>query len=255
MILAIVQARMSSSRLPGKVLKPLAGAPSLARQLERIERARKIDHVMVATSRNREDDVIAGLCRDLATECFRGSLENVLERYYQAAKRHQPDHVVRLTADCPMTDWRLIDDMIDDHCRHGNDYSGIGMPRSYPKGLDAEIMTFAALEAAWRDSNTPYQREHVTPFLYQHKDRFRMSGISQARDWSKLRWTLDTPADYAMIAAVYEALYPSNPAFNREEIMAFLLDHPQVRELNADDEAKALYDALAKEAAAGASSA
>ena len=243
MILAILQARMSSTRLPGKVLKPLAGAPALQRQVERVARAERIDRLIVATSDRPEDDDIADICEGLGVSCYRGDLDNVLDRFYRAAQTLAPQHVVRLTGDCPLADWRLIDRLIETHLSGGYDYASTVMPRCYPKGLDAEIMTLAALETAWREAADPYQREHVTPLLYQsqNRSRFRLGSVSQAEDLSPLRWTLDRPEDYEMIAAVYQALYPRDPAFGTADILDYLLAHPEVRTLNADDEALAKY--------------
>ncbi len=248
MIVAILQARMSSTRLPGKVLKPLAGAPSLARQLERLERSMRLDRLVVATSVNPEDEAIATLCADRGTACFRGSLSDVLDRVYQAALSQAPlpDHVVRLTADCPLTDWRLIDSLIEVHLKGGFDYSSNTIPRSYPKGLDAEIVTLAALEEAWRKAANDYQREHVTPYFYQAGtcETFRIGSERQEENWEDLRWTLDTPEDYDMISAVYDALYGKNPAFTTTDVMAFLLAEHKVATLNADAKALSLYDRL-----------
>ena len=246
MILAILQARMSSTRLPGKVLKPLAGAPALERQLERVARAERIDRLIVATSDQPEDDAIAEISEALGIGCFRGDLDNVLDRFYRAAQALAPRHVVRLTGDCPLADWRLIDRLVETHVTGGYDYASTVMPRCYPKGLDAEIMTLAALETAWREAADPYQREHVTPLLYQpqHSSRFKLGSVSQAEDWSPLHWTLDRPEDYKMIAAVYQALYPQDPAFGTEDILDYLLAHPEVHALNADQRALAKYAEL-----------
>ena len=252
LILAILQARMSSTRLPGKVLRPLAGAPSLQRQLERIARCQTLDQVLVATSRGQDDDAIAGLCRSLGVGCFRGDLEDVLQRYYQAAAPIRPDHVVRLTADCPLTDWRLIDWLTDHHLAGGFDYCSNTDPRCYPKGLDVEIFTLAALERAQREATTAYQREHVTPYFYQPATRhlFRSGSVSQDLDWGCLRWTLDRPDDYAMIAALYERLHGDKPAFTTEDAMTLLLAEPALRALNADRQAAGIYRAIATRAAA-----
>lgn len=247
-VLAILQARMSSTRLPGKVLLPMLGEPAMARQLGRIKRACRLDNIIVATSVEPEDDRILAVSRDLGIECFRGSLHDVLDRYYQAALARGPDHVVRLTADCPLTDWRLIDEVVDLHLSGGYDYTSNGVERTYPIGLDAEIMTFAALEAAWRRSSEPDDREHVTRYLYHHPDQFRLGHLKQRQDLSVLRWTLDTQQDYEVIRPVFEALYPLDPDFTRHDVLRYLLAHPEIRILNADPKAKALYERLVIEA-------
>lgn len=247
MILGIIQARMSSTRLPGKVMKPLLGKPALARQLERLGHLKNADKVIVATSTGAEDDVIVDLCRQLAVDCFRGSLDDVLDRYYQAAKPHEPAHVLRVTSDCPLGDWRVIDAMITQHLEGGFDYTSNGLTRRFPDGQDAEIMTFATLEKLWREAEEPDHREHVSLFIYHHRDQFRLGHHVQDEDLSKLRWTLDWPKDYDLIKAVYEGLYPNNPDFTWQEALDYLLDHPEVRALNADDEALALYDRLERD--------
>lgn len=233
MIAAIIQARMSSSRLPGKVMKDLAGAPMLARQLERVARARRLDRVEVATSEVREDDVIVRLCAKLEIPCFRGALDDVLDRCYQAARHHAPEHIVRLTADCPLADWGVIDSAIRLHLSGGYDYTSNIMERSFPRGLDVEVMTFTALETAWREAELPSEREHVTPFLLNRPGTYRLGSLTRSPSLAKHRWTVDYPEDHAFVRAVYEALYPRNPAFTSEDVLAFLAANPQVRALNA----------------------
>ncbi len=250
MILGIVQTRTTSTRLPGKVLLPLAGAPSLQRQLERLSRVGGWDRLIVATSEQPSDDPVAALCDALGQDVFRGSLDNVLDRFYMAALPHRPEQVVRLTADCPLTDWRVIDRLIAFHLAGGYDYTSNALERRFPVGLDCEIATFAALTEAWREAQAPDQREHVTPFIHRQPARYRLGSLTQANDLSALRWTLDTPEDYAMIAAVYDALYPADPAFTTEDILAFLLAHPEIRERNADARGRALYQRLARKQAA-----
>ena len=158
MILGILQARASSRRLPGKVMKPILGRPMLERQIERLRRARRLDKLVVATSTDPSDDPIAALCRSLAVECFRGSLDDVLDRFYQAARRAAPRAVVRLTGDCPLADPAVIDQLIELHARGGYDYTSNTLTRSYPDGLDAEVTQLHCLEAAWREARLPSER-------------------------------------------------------------------------------------------------
>lgn len=231
-IVGILQARVSSSRLPGKVLEPILGAPMLARQLERLGRARRIDHLLVATSIQRSDDALDALCQSLGIACFRGSLEDVLDRFYQAARPHAPAHVVRLTGDCPLADPALIDRVIDIHLQQGSDYTCNTLVPSYPDGLDVEVMRFGCLVEAWREAKLPSHREHVTPFLHQQPERFLIAGVQGDVDLSMLRWTVDEPADLELVTRVYEALYPGNPAFSTGDVLALLERDRDLREMN-----------------------
>jgi spore coat polysaccharide biosynthesis protein SpsF len=234
MILAVLQARVSSSRLPGKVLKPILGAPMLARQLERVKRARKIDELIVATSIEASDTEIAALCAATSTLCHRGSLDDVLDRFYTAAKPYQPNHVVRLTGDCPLADWTVIDCVID-FCVDGDfDYASNTLRPTWPDGLDVEVVRFGALEEAWREALLPSEREHVTPFVHRRPERFYLGSFEQETDMSALRWTVDEPEDFAFASKVYEALYPSNAAFTTQDIFALLHARADLRALNAD---------------------
>ncbi len=232
-VVAIMQARMSSSRLPGKVLKPLLGRPMILRQIERVARCRRIDRLVVATSVEATDDVLERTCVGAGVEVFRGSLEDVLDRYHAAALDDGPPaQVVRLTADCPLADWTVIDACVARQIELGADYTSNVVERTFPKGLDVEAFTFEALERAWRDARDAYEREHVTPYLYRHPELFRLETLVQDEDRSAWRWTVDTPADFAMVEKVYGALYASDPAFGTRAIQRFLAARPDVAALN-----------------------
>jgi len=232
MILAILQARVSSSRLPGKVLKPILGRRMLERQLERVARAGLIDRLIVATSDQPDDDAIADLCHYAAFECFRGSLTDVLDRYYQAARRYRPDTVVRLTGDCPLADPEVIDLGIRFFLENRFDYASNCVERTYPIGLDAEVFRFGCLEDAWREARLPSEREHVTPFIKNHPERFSIGHFKNDRDLSCHRWTVDELADYDFVKAIYEALYPANPRFTTDDILHLLAERPELTEIN-----------------------
>ena len=220
-ILTILQARMSSSRLPGKVLKPLVGAPMMTRQIERLRRARHVGDLIVATSDRPEDKAVADCAAELGCLIFRGSLEDVLGRYAGALAAHGGgDHVVRVTADCPLTDWRVFDEVVDLHLASGADYTSNTVERTYPKGLDVEIVRADLLRLAASEGRDPYEREHVTPFFYRRPERFRIRQLTQAVDENLWRWTVDTPADFAFADAAYRALYARRPAFLSEDIRA-----------------------------------
>lgn len=229
MILAILQARMSSTRLPGKVLLPLQGQPMLLRQIERIKRSQKIDKLIVATSIDATDDVLAELCQQQQIECYRGSLTDVLDRYYQAARAYQPDYVVRLTGDCPVADHRVIDTIIKYCVDNQLNYASNTLQPTYPDGLDVEVFTFASLEQAWHEAKLPSEREHVTPYI---KHQPLSGNYRYSPDLSDIRLTLDEPADYELIQQIYAALYPINPDFSFEDMMVWLAKNLRLLKLN-----------------------
>ncbi|MEA2578154.1 MAG: spore coat polysaccharide biosynthesis protein SpsF [Chloroflexota bacterium] len=232
-VLCVLQARVSSSRLPGKVLMPLLGEPMLARQIERIQRAKLLDAITVATSDQPSDDGIAGLCASLGVDGFRGDLDDVLDRFYGAAAPRRPDHVVRLTGDCPLTDPALLDALVDIHTSGGYDYSSNVHPRTYPDGLDAEIFTFDLLEQAWREATSPAERSHVTPWMYETATGIRQGSLRDSQDRGHLRWTVDYPEDYEFVRRVFEALYVRDPAFGTEDVHELLRSHPEIAAINA----------------------
>ena len=227
-----LQARMSSSRLPGKVLMPLAGAPALARQIERVQRS-EIRQLVLLTSDEASDDPLESLADQLGVACYRGSLPDVLGRYAGALERYPCTHIVRLTGDCPLTDWSVIDSVVAHHLDGDYDYSSNTLVRRDPQGLDVEVVRAQCLRAAAEQSHDPYEREHVMPYFYRQPERFRLGSVESVRDLSSLRWTLDYPQDYQFIAAVYERLYAANPAFSADDILALLQAEPALAEINA----------------------
>lgn len=220
MIVAILQARMTSSRLPGKVMKPILGMPMIGRQVERLNRCDSLDRLVVATSKDPSDDVLAAYCEGLGVRVFRGSLDDVLGRFAGAAVANGAAHVVRLTADCPLADPQVIDACVWRHIETGADYTSNTLERSYPDGLDVEVMTIDALRTMHREAKDPYEREHVTPFLYRHPERFRIAQLAQAATLSDRRWTVDTAEDFEFVSRVYYMLYPTNPRFEQADILA-----------------------------------
>lgn len=234
MILAVLQARVSSSRLPGKVIRSILGKPMLARQIERILRAQRIDKLIVATSTEFEDDAVDNLCSEIGIECFRGSLNDVLDRFYQAAKPYNPQHVVRLTGDCPLADPEIIDRLIKFHLAGDYDYSSNALEPTYPDGLDAEVMRFSALEQTWREADNIASREHVTLFLYQHPQLFKIGIERNLVNLSHLRWTVDELVDFELVEKIYQQLYSHNPNFSVQEILSFLKECPELKTMNTD---------------------
>lgn len=231
-IIAVLQVRASSTRLPGKVLKPILGEPMLARQIERILRSKRIDQLVVATSTDASDDAIAALCAQWSIARSRGSLADVLDRVYQAVAPYAPTHVVRLTGDCPLTDPAVIDAAIDFALRGDFDYATNVKPYTFPDGLDVEVVTFRALETAWREAELPSHREHVLPFIHRQPERFYLGYYRSPVDLSRHRWTVDESEDFVFVTAVYEALYPTNPNFSMRDILDFLEHHPELLRVN-----------------------
>lgn len=233
-MLAILQARCSSSRLPGKVLKPILGEPMIARQIERLRRSQRISRLIVATSNEASDDPLAKLCGELGIACFRGSLDDVLDRFYQAAKTFPTEHVLRLTGDCPLAAPEVIDGCIDFHLAGNYDYSTNALHETFPDGLDVEVFRFSCLEEAWKEARLPSEREHVTPFIHRRPERYRIGHYQQAQNLSGLRWTVDRAEDFQLVEAVYKELYPAKPAFTTADILALLERRPELVTLNAN---------------------
>jgi spore coat polysaccharide biosynthesis protein SpsF len=237
-VLTVVQARVGSSRLPGKVLLPLAGEPLLVRMVQRVQRARLVGTVVVATTTAAADDAVAACCATHGLLCFRGHALDLLDRHYQAARHYGAEVVVKIPSDCPLIDPVVVDDVLAVYLEDPSRYDFVSNlhPATLPDGNDVEVMRFAALETAWREARRPLEREHTTPFFWENPDRFRLTnvGCEKIRDFSMShRWTIDYPEDYAFIRAVYEALYPSNPTFGLLDILELLNQRPDIAQLNA----------------------
>jgi spore coat polysaccharide biosynthesis protein SpsF len=213
---------MTSSRLPGKVMAPVLGEPMIGRQVERLRRAGRIDKLMVATSTDPSDDPLAVYCESLGLAVFRGSLTDVLSRYREALAPHpEATAVVRLTADCPLADPDLIDRVIEHHHAAGADYTSNTLgTRTYPQGLDTEVIRPDVLVAAAERANDPYEREHVTPYIYRRPETYRLAGVARHVSLAGLRWTVDFPEDMAFVRDVYQRLYPLDPEFGSDAIAA-----------------------------------
>ena len=224
--LIIVQARMTSTRLPGKVLLPLAGEPMLTRLIERLRRVRRADGIVVATTTNATDDPIAALCSQLGVPCHRGSEHDVLSRYADAARVHGADVVVRITSDCPLIDPALIDQTIAAFDEGGSDYVSNMLPPTWPYGMAVEVFSAAALAQAHAEATQAAEREHVTPFLYWHQERYRLRNVASPVDLSHHRWTVDTPEDYALVSRLFDHLMPNRPNFTQADVLALLDAHP-----------------------------
>lgn len=238
--LAIVQARMGSTRLPGKIMMDLSGKPVLQHVIERLRRARQLDDIVIATSTLASDDLVADFCTAAGVLCFRGSESDVLSRYFHAAEAYAAEVVVRITSDCPLIDPAVVDAIVLAFKNGGWDLSTNAGPypekRTFPRGLDTEVFSYQGLKAAHLAADQPYQREHVTPYLYEHATRIYHH--LNATDCSGYRWTLDTPEDYAFISAVYKHLYTEDATFGFPEIMALMQAYPELQRINAHIEQK-----------------
>ncbi|MFW6175182.1 MAG: cytidylyltransferase domain-containing protein [Acidobacteriota bacterium] len=237
---AIVQARMGSTRLPGKVLAEIEGRPMLSRVLGRLGRARTLDAVVVATSTEPGDDPVAELGRELRVPVFRGSEEDVLDRYAGAARQLAADAVVRVTADCPLIDPQVVDRVVQRFRESGADYASNTLKRTYPQGLDVEVFRREALEQAAREAREPWERAHVTPYLYHHPERFALVSVTHDRDLSRHRWTVDTREDLKLVRALYRRA--DDPYAGWQELLRIAESDPSLRAINAGVVQKALEE-------------
>jgi spore coat polysaccharide biosynthesis protein SpsF len=244
MILTLLQARMCSTRLPEKVLKPILGRPMLHYQIERVRRARLINKLVVVTSIDVSDDKIEQFCKEEKISCFRGSMNDVLDRFYQATRVYEPDHIIRLTGDCPLTDPAIIDDLINFHLKGNFDYSSNTAPYRiwnhsrfskssfdyskntsgyfFPNGLNVEIFRMKCLQDAWNETQLNLDREHVTRFIYHRPERYCLGAYKQSKDLSKHQWAVDEPHEFELIKKIYTALYPANPKFTTDDVLDYL---------------------------------
>jgi spore coat polysaccharide biosynthesis protein SpsF len=273
---AIIQARMSSSRLPGKVMLDIGGQPMLVHTVERTRRAQTVDEVVVATTTEPADDALAALCTERGYPCSRGSLNDVLDRFYQAARAHGAEVIVRITADCPLIDAGLIDHTVREFLGSAEsthllgelryDFAANRLPspwkRTYPIGLDVEVCRFQALERAWREASQPHQREHVMPYLYEDSPvvdslsglvqdgprkpfdsphPFRVLLVNHPVDYGSLRWTVDTPADLELVRRIFTH-FAGRDGFSWLDVLDLFQRHPELAELNAGVQHKTAFD-------------
>ncbi len=225
---------MTSSRLPGKVLKEVLRRPLLSFFLERVRRVQAADQIILATTDLPTDDPIVQFCDRNELPYFRGSEQDVLSRYYEAAKVYGVDTIVRVTSDCPLIDPAVISHVIKTYQEKGADYVSNTLERSYPRGMDTEVFSFAMLEEAHWRAIRPLEREHVTPYFYQNPSRFKLANVRYPVDESSFRVTLDTAQDYELIRLIFEELYPTNPQFDLAAILETLKAHPHWVAINQE---------------------
>lgn len=227
---AIVQARMGSTRLPGKVMRSLIGKPVLWHVVDRLRFCKKIESIVVATTTEPEDDVIEDWCCAHWIRCFRGSQDDVLDRYYQASKFYQAPSILRITADCPALDPTVVDELLTEYETHGYDLCGLA--GSFPDGLDCEVVSFSALERAWKEAEMASEREHVTPYIHQHPDRFYVGKFERFHNLDHHRWTLDEESDFRFLERVFHGLYREDAPFLAADVLALLDREPELMEIN-----------------------
>ncbi len=236
-VVAIIQARMGSTRLPGKVLRVLGSATVLEHVIHRVRRAPNIDDVVVATTESPNDVAIVEEARRLGVNVFCGSEVDVLSRYYFAAKQVNADVVLRVTSDCPLLDPEVMRAMVDKFQTLQRDYESVDylsntLTRTYPRGLDVEVFTFEALERAYREATSPAEREHVTPYLYRYPEKFRIGQYLSDVDHSRYRWTLDTEDDWQLLKQIFDRLGKGSANFSTGEVMELLVKEPQLAKVN-----------------------
>ncbi|MBB64794.1 MAG: acylneuraminate cytidylyltransferase [Waddliaceae bacterium] len=234
-VVIIVQARMNSQRLPGKVLKPVMGKPLLAYLIERLQRVKKAEQVLVATTINQQDDEIVDFCETNKISVFRGSESDVLERYYEVAKEVHADVVVRVTADCPLIDPDLIDEAIKTFLDKSPEYKYLSntQVRTYPRGMDIEVFSFEKLEEAYKRAVQKVEREHVTIYIYKNLSRSELGQVQKEDNQSHHRWTVDTQEDFELVKSILEHIVPENPHFTLDDLLLAFKNNPQWFHINS----------------------
>ncbi len=246
-LITIIQARLGSSRLPAKTVLSLCGQPLLLRMIERVKKAENIGTLVIATTNNKEDDLIAELCKSENIYCFRGHEIDLLDRHYQVAKQLNADAVVKIPSDCPLIDSSVIEKVIKKFIKlfPYYDYVSNLHPPSYPDGNDVEVMKFTALEQAWKNARLNYEREHTTPYIWDNPSKYIIGNVEwdDKKDYSKTyRWTIDYEEDYIFIRKVYEELYTANNNFGLTEILELLYEKPYLRQINSKYLGKYWYE-------------
>ncbi|HID72312.1 TPA: acylneuraminate cytidylyltransferase [Candidatus Micrarchaeota archaeon] len=242
-IIAIIQSRMGSTRLPGKSLAEINGKPMLQHVVERARKSKLVNEVIVATTDQPEDNAIEELGRKLGVTVFRGSENDVLDRYYQAAKNAGAEVIVRITADCPLIDAAVSDRVVELFLNEKVDYASNTQPPTFPDGLDTEVFTFAALEKAWNEAELTSEREHVTPYIWKNPDKFRLKNYANGEDLSAMRWTVDSPADLQFVKGLFSFGNPDS----MEAVLEIIKEHPELQKISEGIERNEGYAKSVKE--------
>ena len=232
-ITTIIQARLSSSRLPGKTLMTIEGESLLGHLVNRMKVSQFVDDIIIATTTKDNDDEIVEFAKANNLKFYRGSEEDVLDRFYRAAIEHNVKTIVRGTPDCPMIDPEVMDSVISHYLKGGYDYVSNTLIRTYPDGLDIEVFSFQTLERAWKEAKLPSEREHVTPYIYKHPGLFRLCNVKKdGEDLSWMRWTVDTAEDFKFVSKIFSKLYSSKETFSMEDVVGLLRKNPELLEIN-----------------------
>ncbi len=236
-IVTVIQARTGSSRLPNKIILPLADKPLLYRMYERAAASKLKGKIVIATTTNQSDDIVEDLCDEYKLNCYRGHPTDLLDRHYQTAKFFQADAVVKIPSDCPLIDPNIIDRVLKYYTDNFYKYDYVSNlhPATYPDGNDVEIMSFKTLEYAWHNANKDFEREHTTPYIWENPDKFRIGNVAweSGMDYSMTyRFTIDYTEDYNFIKQVYDEIYPLNPNFSMQDILDLLERKPEIKKIN-----------------------
>lgn len=243
-VVCLVQARVGSTRLPGKILKEICGKTILHHEIDRLKKCKEIDEIVIATTDKKDDDKIVNEAKKLSVKYFRGSENDVLSRFYYAAKENNADIIVRVTSDCPCIDFEILDKMLiyfkDKYKEKQIDYLSNTINRTYPRGYDIEIFTFSALEKSYINAEKEYEREHVTPYIYDKTNNFLKLSFENKDDYSNYRVTLDTIEDFIVIKNIFENLYYKNPYFKLNDVVQYLNNNLHIVDINKHIEQKKL---------------
>ena len=243
-VVCLVQARVGSTRLPGKILKEICGKTILHHEIDRLKKCKEIDEIVIATTDKEDDDKIVNEAKKLSVKYFRGSENDVLSRFYYAAKENNADIIVRVTSDCPCIDFEILDKMLiyfkDKYKEKQVDYLSNTIKRTYPRGYDIEIFTFSALEKSYINAKKEYEREHVTPYIYDKTNNFLKLSFENKDDYSNYRVTLDTIEDFIVIKNIFENLYYKNPYFKLNDVVQYLNNNLHIVDINKHIEQKKL---------------
>lgn len=235
-IIVIIQARMGSTRLPGKILKDIEGKSMLWHVVNRVRYSKNINKIIIATTINKDDDKVEDFCKTHNIAFYRGSENDVLDRYYQTAKLWDADIIVRITSDCPLIDPEVIDKVICSYLKNKHNFNGASniVKRTYPRGLDTEVISFNTLERVWKEAKKNYQREHVTAFIYERGRMFKLYSVKNDKDLSHYRWTVDEEKDLKFVREIYKLLYLEEKIFLMKDILNLLERKPFLRDINKD---------------------
>ena len=233
-VVAIIQARMGSKRLPGKVMKEIVGKPMLYYVINRVKYAKELDNIVIATTNLKEDSQILDLASEMGVISYAGSENDVLDRYYQSAIISKAEVIVRITADCPLADPNVIDKVVRYYLINDFDYVGTSIIPTYPDGIDVEVFSFTSLKKAWSEAKLSSEREHVTPYIWKNPNIFKIGNLKNAKDISYMRWSVDDQRDLEFMREVYKRLYVTDTLFYMEDVVDLLMKNPELMDINKD---------------------